>query len=80
VGSTAHDVGEIITTYLGVAHGWLYMLFLITAFQLSRRERWDLPFTLLALAAGLVPILIFWVEHRVTQKVRAEHPDLVVAA
>src|SRR4029453_6196538 len=40
VGSTAHEVGELITTYLGVAHGWLYMLFLITAFQLSRRERW----------------------------------------
>ena len=46
VGSTAHEVGELITTYLGVAHGWLYMIFLVTAFLLSRRARWDLPFTL----------------------------------
>ena len=28
------------------------------------------------LVAGLVPLLIFWVEHRVTQKVRAENPEL----
>ena len=66
VGSTAHDVGEAITTYLGVAHGWLYMLFLITAFQLSRRERWDLPFTLVTLVCGTIPILSFWAEHRAT--------------
>ena len=66
VGSAAHDVGELITTYLGVAHGWLYMLFLITAFQLSRRERWDLPFTLVTLVCGTIPILSFWAEHRAT--------------
>ena len=71
VGSTAHDVGELITTYLGVAHGWLYMLFLITAFQLSRRERWDLPFTLVTLVCGTIPILSFWAEHRATARVRA---------
>jgi hypothetical protein len=29
------------------------------------------------LVAGQVPLLIFWVEHKVTQKVRAENPDLV---
>ena len=40
-----HEVGEAITTYLGVAHGWLYMIFLVTAFLLSRKAGWDLPFT-----------------------------------
>ena len=29
------------------------------------------------LVAGLIPLLIFWVEHRVTQRLRAEHPELV---
>ena len=33
---------------------------------------------LLLLLAGLVPILIFWVEHKVTQRVRSEHPELVL--
>jgi hypothetical protein len=32
-----------------------------------------------ALVAGLVPLLIFWVEHRVTQRMRTEHPELATA-
>jgi hypothetical protein len=37
VGSDAQQVGDAISKYLGVAHGWLYMLFLLLAFALSRR-------------------------------------------
>lgn len=76
VGSTAHEVGEAITEYLGVAHGWLYMLFLVTAFVLARQEQWDLPFTLVTLVSGTVPLLSFWAEHRATARVRAEHAAL----
>jgi integral membrane protein len=76
-GSDAQQLGEAITTYLGVAHGWLYMIFLFSAFLLSRRAGWDLPFTLVTLLCGTVPILSFWAEHRATRRVRAEHPELV---
>ncbi len=76
VGSTPHAVGEAITTYLGVAHGWLYMIFLVTAFLLSRRARWEIPFTVVILVCGTVPLLSFWAEHRATARVRAEHPEL----
>ena len=72
-GSGAHELGEAITTYLGVAHGWLYMIFLLAAFLLSRRARWDLPFTLVTLVLGTVPVLSFWAERRATRRVRAEH-------
>jgi hypothetical protein len=41
-GSDAQRLGEAITTYLGVAHGWLYMIFLLAAFVLSRKARWDI--------------------------------------
>ena len=75
VGSTPHEVSEAITTYLGVAHGWLYMIFLVTAFLLSRKADWDLPFTLVTLVCGTVPVLSFWAEHRATARVRAEHPE-----
>ena len=75
-GSSAQEVGEAITTYLGVAHGWLYMIFLVSAFLLSRRARWDLPFTLVTLVCGTIPLLSFWAEHRATRRVRAEHPEL----
>jgi len=76
-GSGAQELGETITTYLGVAHGWLYMIFLFSAFLLSRRARWDLPFTLVTLVCGTIPLLSFWAEHRATERVRAEHPELV---
>ena len=78
-GSTPHDVGEAITAYLGTAHGWLYMIFLVTAFMLSRRAGWDLPFTLVTLVCGTIPLLSFWAERRATAKVRAEHPELADA-
>jgi integral membrane protein len=71
-GSGAQELGEWITTYLGVAHGWLYMIFLVTAFLLSRRERWELSFTLVTLVCGTIPVLSFWAEHRATARVRRE--------
>jgi len=69
-GSSAHDLGEWITENLGVAHGWLYMIFLFFAFLLSRRAEWSPGFTLVTLLAGTVPVLSFWAEHRATVDVR----------
>jgi integral membrane protein len=71
-GSTPHDVGDAITTYLGIAHGWLYMIFVFVAFTLSRRAGWELGFTLVTLLCGTVPILSFWAERRATRRVRAD--------
>jgi integral membrane protein len=70
-GSQAEAVGDGISQYLGVAHGWLYMIFLIAAFVLSRRAGWDLRFTAVTLLLGTVPVLSFWAEHRATRDVRA---------
>ena len=71
-GSGGQELGAWITSNLGVAHGWLYMIFLAAAFWLSRRADWDIPFTALTLACGTVPILSFWAEHRATARVRAD--------
>lgn len=75
-GSSVQQFGEAITEYLGVAHGWLYMIFLVTAFMLGRRADWEMPFLVVTLVCGTVPILSFWAEHRATQRTRAEHPEL----
>lgn len=69
-GSSAHEAGEWITEKLGVAHGWLYMVFLLFAFMLSRRAEWRPGFTVVTLLAGTVPVLSFWAEHRATKDVR----------
>lgn len=74
-GSSAQDLGENITTYLGIAHGWLYMIFLVTAALLARAARWTIPFTITTLLAGTIPVVSFWAEHRATRAVRAQHPE-----
>ncbi|WP_244930699.1 DUF3817 domain-containing protein [Nocardioides sp. W7] len=71
-GTDLQEIGAWITTNLGVLHGWLYMIFLFAAFMLARREAWELPYTLVTLICGTVPVLSFWAEHRATQRVRAE--------
>ena len=68
-GTTIQDVGKHVTPIVAVGHGYIYMAYLVVAFLLARRERWSLPFTLLMLAAGLIPVLIFWVEKQVERKV-----------
>lgn len=73
VGSTPHHWGELITEYLGVAHGWLYMVFLFMAFWLSRRAAWPMGFTLVTLVCGTVPLLSFWAERRASRRVLEEH-------
>jgi integral membrane protein len=80
VGSDAQQVGDWISTVLGVAHGWLYMIFVLTAFLLSRRAQWPTGFTVVTLLCGTVPILSFWSEHRATRRVRAEFPEVTPGA
>ena len=70
-GSQPQLIGEAITTYLGIAHGYLYMGFLVVAAMLARAQRWSVSFTVTTLLAGTVPILSFWAERRATAAVRA---------
>lgn len=62
---------------LWVAHGWLFMVYVVVAFLLSRRAGWSWGFTGTALIAGLVPLLIFWVERKVTQRYREDMGEAV---
>lgn len=59
---------------VGPIHGFLYIVYLIAAFDLSRRGRWPLIPTLIVLLAGTVPFLSFVVEHQVTARVRSGRP------
>jgi len=73
-GTASQDAGEWITTYLGVAHGWLYMIFLVMAALLARRARWSIGFTLTTLLLGTVPFASFYAERRATARTRALEP------
>ncbi|HEY9290158.1 MAG TPA: DUF3817 domain-containing protein [Microlunatus sp.] len=56
----------------GVAHGWLYMILLITAVDLGRRAHWTWKRLLLIALAGTVPFLSFVAERSATKNVRAK--------
>jgi len=75
-GSDLQTFGENASIMWAV-HGWAFMIYVVASFLLARRAGWTPAFTVLVLAAGLVPLLIFWVEHKVTQRLRAENPELV---
>lgn len=74
-GSTLQQFGED-ASIMWLFHGWIFMVYVVVAFLLARKAGWTIGFTILALAAGLIPLLIFWVERRVVHKLKAENPDL----
>jgi integral membrane protein len=73
-GSTPQQIGEWITTVLGVAHGFLYMVFLLTAAMLAAKARFPILFAVMILVLGTVPILSFWAERMATARVRRTYP------
>jgi integral membrane protein len=75
-GSTAQQTGNWITMYLGILHGWLYMVFLVTAAMLARKARFPVGFAVLVLFLGTVPILSFVAERLATRRTRATFPAL----
>jgi integral membrane protein len=75
-GTDPQQLGEWITTYLGIAHGWLYMTFLVMAAILARKARFPVGFTIAVLVLGTIPFLSFYGERKATGRVRATHPEL----
>ncbi|HLT60779.1 MAG TPA: DUF3817 domain-containing protein [Microlunatus sp.] len=65
-----HD--ETVVTWTGMPHGWLYMVLLITAFDLGRRAKWSWKRLLLIALAGTVPFLSFVAERSATKDVKAK--------
>jgi integral membrane protein len=66
----AHN--KTVVESVGPAHGFLYLIYLVFAFELWMRGRWPLRRLIPMILAGLVPLLAFYVEHRVTKRVRGE--------
>lgn len=52
---------------VGMAHGLLFVLYLLLVFLLSREHKWNKKFTLFAYVAAFLPIATFIVSNRVKQ-------------
>lgn len=61
----------IVVTMTGVPHGWLYMVLLVTAYDLGRRVHWPWGRLLVIALAGTVPFLSFWAEYSARKDVQA---------
>ncbi|SNS77711.1 integral membrane protein [Actinacidiphila glaucinigra] len=64
------------TKVVSIAHGWLYVLYLVFAFDLGSKAKWPLGKLAWVLLAGTIPTAAFFVE----RKVRREVAPLVVPA
>ena len=59
------------TGYLWVAHGWLFVIYVITVAMLGVRLRWPLARYAMVMVAGTIPTMSFVAEHVVTRATRA---------
>jgi integral membrane protein len=57
---------------VAIAHGWLFMVFVLLGLDLGFRMRWSVGRLALMTLSGMVPFLSFYAEHKVTGWVRAE--------
>lgn len=61
----AHN--DTVVAIVGPVHGFLFMAYLVLAFDLARRAKWELPRMLLVMAAGTIPFFSFWAERKVSR-------------
>ncbi|MFV2020271.1 DUF3817 domain-containing protein [Micromonospora sp. LOL_023] len=60
----------VVVETIGPGHGFLYMVYLVAAFDLARRAGWPLGRILKIMLAGTVPFVSFWAERVVTRWAR----------
>ncbi|GAA1867643.1 DUF3817 domain-containing protein [Actinomadura bangladeshensis] len=52
-------------------HGFFYMVYVALAFDLWRRTGWPLGKMVLIVLGGVVPLMTFFVEHKIVREARA---------
>ncbi|PZT68523.1 DUF3817 domain-containing protein [Streptomyces sp. SW4] len=59
------------TQVVSIAHGWLYVVYLIFAFDLGSKAKWPVKKQLWVLLAGTIPTAAFFVERRISRELEA---------
>jgi integral membrane protein len=68
-----------MTALVGMAHGFLYMIYIVLTLLLAERGRWRPLDALVVLLAGTIPFASFFAERRVTARVREGRSPLAPA-
>ncbi len=61
-----------VVKVVGPIHGFLYIVYLITALDLARRHRWRIGRLAALVLAGFLPFLAFVIERRVTRGIESD--------
>ncbi|GHD09190.1 membrane protein [Streptomyces violarus] len=59
------------TRVVSIAHGWLYVLYLVFAFDLGSKAKWPVGKQVWVLLAGTVPTAAFFVERKISHELEA---------
>jgi integral membrane protein len=65
------DGADGFTRVVGIAHGWLYVVYLVVAFDLGSKAKWPVKKQLWVLLAGTIPTAAFFVERRISRELEA---------
>ncbi|MGC4995198.1 DUF3817 domain-containing protein [Streptomyces sp. DT195] len=75
------DGAADFTRIIGIAHGWLYVVYLVFAFDLGSKAKWPVGKQLWVLIAGTIPTAAFFVERKISRELedKVAHPSPAVA-
>lgn len=62
------DLATDVTAIVGIAHGWLFVIYLLTVFDLTVKTRMDWWRAILTGLCGTIPVLTFVAERSTVHK------------
>ena len=74
------DGAADFTRVVGIAHGWLYVLYLVFAFDLGSKAKWPVGKQLWVLLAGTIPTAAFFVERGISRELEGKVAEDAPAA
>ncbi|MEU3984721.1 DUF3817 domain-containing protein [Streptomyces sp. NPDC026672] len=69
------DGAADFTRVVAIAHGWLYVVYLVVAFDLGSKAKWPVGRQLWVLLAGTIPTAAFFVERKISHELEAKVAD-----
>ncbi|GAA3145983.1 DUF3817 domain-containing protein [Streptomyces echinatus] len=69
------DGAADFTRVVAIAHGWLYVVYLVFAFDLGSKAKWPVGKQLWVLLAGTIPTAAFIVERKISRELDARAGD-----
>lgn len=67
--------GEDVTLVVSQVHGFLYIIYLVFAFDLGSKAKWPLGKLAWVLIAGTIPTAAFFVERKITHELEGKIVD-----